>query len=128
VWADVCNVASHVEWMEDAEEILLTSSSTEGVGTTFTCRTKVGPFRLTDRLEVTEWEPERCIGIHHRGAVGGTGMFRLGRRLRGGTTFVWQERLAFPWWMGGPIGAFVGARVLKRIWRRNLANLRARFT
>jgi len=43
------------------------------------------------------------------------------------TAFVWEEKLRFPWWMGGPIGGFVGAIILKQIWKRNLGLLRRRF-
>ncbi|MGI8793555.1 MAG: SRPBCC family protein [Acidimicrobiales bacterium] len=128
VWADLRDIASHVEWMEDAVAIRFDSSRTSGVGTIFNCDTKVGPVRLTDRMEVTEWVPGEVMGIRHVGLVTGDGRFRLKRRWRGGTTFIWEERLFFPWYMGGPVGALVGSVVLRRIWRRNLANLRTRFT
>ena len=33
--------------------------------------------------------------------------------------------MVFPWWLGGPIGAFVGGRlVLRRIWMHNLRTLK----
>ncbi|MEI7548104.1 MAG: hypothetical protein WCK21_08615, partial [Actinomycetota bacterium] len=60
------------------------------------------------------------------GMVKGEGRFTLtpidlGRRTR----FTWDETLAFPWWLGGPVGAFVGGKlVLAAIWRRNLQGLR----
>lgn len=127
VWADVRDIASHVEWMTDAASIAFTSPSTEGVGTTFDCVTKVGPLRLTDRMEVTQWRERRAMGIRHVGLVRGEGRFTL-RRARGGrTTFTWTEQLRYPWWMGGPIGALVIDRVLALIWRRNLRALAARF-
>ena len=47
VWEDICDIASHVEWMHDAEAIVFTSDQTQGLGTTFDCLTKVGPIRLT---------------------------------------------------------------------------------
>jgi hypothetical protein len=47
VWADVARIASHVEWMTDAEAIAFTSSTTEGIGTTFDCTTKIGPVTLS---------------------------------------------------------------------------------
>jgi hypothetical protein len=127
VWADVRQIASHVEWMDDAVAIRFTSERRGGVGTTFDCDTRVGPIRLTDRMEVTEWEDGRAIGIRHSGIVTGAGRFTLNRARRDRTRFTWEERLRFPWWMGGSLGGLVGARVLKAVWRRNLAHLRRRF-
>ncbi len=127
VWADVEDIASHVEWMEDAESIRFTSPSRRGVGTTFDCVTRLGPLRLVDRMEVTDWREGRSMAIRHVGLVRGHGRFTL-RRLRAGRTrFTWRERLVFPWWMGGPLGALVAKPVLRRVWRRNLANLARRF-
>jgi hypothetical protein len=127
VWDDLRRLSSHVEWMVDAVEIRFTSPTTEGVGTTFECDTKVGPFRLTDCMEVTRWTPGKAIGIRHVGLVTGTGVIRLRRRRRGRTTVTWNERLAFPWWMGGPIGAWAAVPVLTLVWRRSMRNLAARF-
>jgi hypothetical protein len=125
VWHAIEDVGSHVVWMNDAEAIRLTSRRRRGVGTTFDCDTKVGPFRLTDRLTITEWKPRRAMGVTHVGVVTGTGRFTLRRRRGGRTRFGWDERLTFPWTLGGPLGATLAAPVLKRIWRRNLANLKA---
>lgn len=126
VWEAVRDISSHVEWMEDAVAIRFTSARRDGVGTTFDCDTRVGPFRLTDRMEVTEWTEGRAMGIRHVGLVQGTGRFTVRRALRGGTRFTWDERLRFPWWMGGGPGSMVAAPVLRRIWRRNLAGLKRR--
>lgn len=126
VWASIRDIGSHVGWMEDAVAIRFTSDTRDGVGTTFECDTRVGPFRLTDLMEVTEWDERRRMGIRHVGLVTGSGRFTL-RRARGGRTrFTWEERLRFPWWMGGPLGGALGAPLLRRIWRRNLRNLKAR--
>jgi hypothetical protein len=125
VWDVVRHVGDHVEWMEDAVAIRFTSAQTSGVGTTFDCDTKVGPFRITDRMEITEWAPRRAMGVRHVGMVTGTGVFTLRPRRGGRTRFTWRERLRFPWWMGGPLGAVVGGEVLRLVWRRNLANLKA---
>ena len=128
VWASIKDIRSHVEWMEDAVAIRFTSPRRSGVGASFDCHTKVGPLRLTDRMEITEWRPGRAMGIRHVGIVTGEGRFSLRRRrfARRGTTFTWEERLSFPWWMGGPLGALVGGQVLRLVWRRNLRNLKRR--
>jgi uncharacterized protein YndB with AHSA1/START domain len=126
VWAAVRDIASHVEWMDDAVAIRFTSRARHGVGATFDCDTRVGPFRLTDRMEVTEWREGRRIGIRHVGLVTGTGRFTLDRRRHGRTRFTWEERLTFPRWMGGRPGSVVGGVVLRRVWRRNLRALKAR--
>jgi hypothetical protein len=127
VWADLADIGSHVQWMEDATAIRFTSGRTEGVGTTFDCDTRVGPFRLTDRMEITRWDPGRAMGVRHTGLVTGVGEFRLSPRRRGRTRFVWQERLVFPWWLGGPIGAWLSVPILRHVWRRSMRNLQKRF-
>jgi hypothetical protein len=129
VWADVRNIASHVEWMADAEAIRITSEATEGTGVVFECDTKVGPIRLTDKMQITEWVDEKSMGVKHAGVVTGSGVFTL-EPLDGGTRtlFTWQESLQFPWWLGGPIGREIGGRIaLTPIWKRNLKRLQARF-
>ena len=72
VWAAIRDVARHVDWMEDAVAIRFTSPRRSGVGATFDCDTRVGPLRLTDRMEVTEWKEGRVMGIRHVGVVTGT--------------------------------------------------------
>jgi hypothetical protein len=123
VWQAVRDIASHVRWMHDADRIRITSPGATGVGTTFVCDTRVGPFRLSDRMEVVEWRERRAMGIRHTGLVRGVGRFTL-RTRPGGTLFTWEERLRFPSWMGGRLGAIVAKPVLRRIWRRNLAALK----
>ncbi len=124
-WRAVEPIERHVDWMVDAESIRFTGSQTRGNGTSFDCVTKVGPIRLTDKMTVTEWVPGRRMGIEHRGLVTGRGRFTL-RRARGGRTrFTWNERLTFPWWMGGPVGAVAAKPVLRAIWARNLRCLKA---
>jgi len=124
VWRVVEPIERHVEWMADAVSITFTGASRRGVGTEFDCLTRIGPLRTTDRMTVTEWAPGRAMGIEHRGAVTGRGRFTLRRRPRGRTRFTWTERLAFPWWMGGPAGAIAARPVLRAVWRRNLRRLK----
>lgn len=126
VWEIVEPVERHVDWMADAVAIRFNTEQTRGVGTSFACETKVGPIRLTDQMEITQWVPEEAMGVRHTGVVTGTGIFTLaplddGRRTR----FTWSEQLTFPWWLGGPIGEVIGGNlVMKAIWRRNLKSLK----
>lgn len=126
VWAVLEPIEDHVDWMADAESIRFRTDQTRGVGTQFECVTKIGPIRLTDVMQITEWEPDRRMGVRHDGVVTGTGTFSLeplddGRRTR----LTWREDLRFPWWLGGPLGAAIGSRlVMKRLWAGNLKRLR----
>ncbi|HZQ85914.1 MAG TPA: SRPBCC family protein [Acidimicrobiales bacterium] len=126
VWEDLRHIDRHVEWMRDAVSIAFTSEQAEGVGTAFTCLTRVGPFRTSDRMVVTQWAEGAAMGIRHEGAVTGQGRFTL-EPDGDGTRFTWAEELRFPWWMGGALGATVAAPVLKLVWRRNLRDLKGRF-
>ena len=125
VWEVVREVEDHVDWMADAVAIRFRSDQRAGVGTVFECDTKVGPARLTDVMEITEWVDGAVIGVKHTGLVTGTGRFTLTPAGPGRTEFRWDEELRFPAWMGGPLRDPVGARVLGAIWRRNLARLKS---
>jgi hypothetical protein len=127
VWADLADVASHVDWMADATAIRFLSSQTSGPGTRFECDTKIGPLTLTDVMEITEWVPGKVMGVRHTGVVTGTGRFTQKKSRGGRTQFRWSERLVFPLWMGGPVGAFAAKPVLRWVWRRNLTRLGGRF-
>ena len=125
VWQIVEPIERHVDWMHDAVAIRFTSDQKRGVGTAFLCDTKVGPIRLTDKMEITEWVPGKAMGVKHIGIVTGTGVFTL-EPLNNGvrTLFKWEEKLVFPWFLGGPLGAFIGGKVvLRQIWKRNLRGL-----
>ena len=127
VWADLADLASHVDWMHDAVAIRFLTDRSSGVGTRFECDTKVGPLRTTDVMEVTKWVPGKAMGVRHTGVITGEGTFTL-RKARGGRTrFTWSERLAFPRRLGGPVTAVVAKPVLRWVWKRNLRALAERF-
>ena len=125
VWEIVEPVERHIDWMADAVAIRFQTEQRRGVGTSFFCDTKVGPIKLVDVMTITAWEPEKVMGVKHTGVVTGTGEFTLEPIGSTGTRFTWTESLDFPWWLGGPFGAFVGGQiVMKAIWRRNLRKLK----
>jgi uncharacterized protein YndB with AHSA1/START domain len=123
VWACIEDIGSHPRWMRDALAIRFVSDQTKGVGTRFDCDTRVGPLRMTDRMEVTEWDPGRAMAIRHGGVVTGEGRFML-EPVPSGTRFSWTERLAFAPYLGGPLAGLVARPVLRRLWRGNLERLR----
>ena len=125
VWTHLEDIASHIEWMADAVSIRFLTTQRSGTGTRFTCRTRVGVLRTTDLMEITEWSPPQVMGVRHSGAVSGEGRFELHATGPAGesTAMIWHERLLFPWWLGGPLGATLARPVLRRIWQGNLARL-----
>jgi len=127
VWDDIRHIDRHVEWMADADEIRITTESIEGTGVRFECDTRVGPFRMTDHMEVTGWTDRRSIAVKHVGIVTGEGEFVITPVGDLAVEFAWRETLRFPWWMGGPVGGLFGGVVFRLIWMRNLRSLRKRF-
>ena len=110
--------------MNDAVSITFTSSTTEGVGTQFSCLTKVGPLKTTDIMTITQWEEARTMGVEHVGLVKGAGTFQIALQCEG-STITWRESLTFPWWMLGPFGSLFASPILQLIWKKNLKNLKA---
>jgi uncharacterized protein YndB with AHSA1/START domain len=125
VWRVIEPIEHHVDWMLDARSIEFDGEQRRGVGTRFVCETRIGPITLHDRMEITDWEPERRLGVRHAGVVTGSGVFELSPiDLDRRTRFTWTEELRFPWYLGGRLGERLGGRwVLAWIWRRNLKAL-----
>lgn len=109
--------------MNDAVSITFLSPSTEGVGTQFSCLTKVGPFKTTDQITITQWEENKTMGVEHTGLVKGTGTFQIHPHGEG-STITWKESLSFPWWMLGSFGSLAASPILRLIWKKNLKNLK----
>jgi hypothetical protein len=122
VWAAIADLGSHTEWMKDAERIVFVHDQRRGKGTRMEVVTVVGPFRTVDVMEVVGWEEGRSIEVAHRGLITGRGILTAEPALEG-TLVSWLEELTFPWWLGGPITAWLARPVLAAIWRGNLARL-----
>ena len=123
LWAELRHIERHVQWMHDAVAIHFEGDQREGVGTSFVCATKVGPFVTNDVMTITEWVDNSLMGVEHRGLVRGVGVFRILDSSKG-STLTWSETLYFPWWMGGAFGALAASPILRALWRRNLRTLR----
>lgn len=125
LWEELRHIERHVTWMTDAVSIEFLSEQREGVGTSFRCVTKVGPFVTNDIMTITEWRENSSMGVTHQGIVEGRGVLRLEAEGTG-TRMTWSEQLIFPWFALGPVGAFVAAPVLHVLWKKNLAALGVR--
>ncbi len=123
-WSAIEQIETHVGWMSDAESITFATTQRAGVGTTFDCRTGIGPLHIVDTMSITEWAPGASMGVEHRGVVRGTGIFTLREFDKQRTRFSWEESLTFPWWLGGVVGERVAGTMLAHIWRGNLARLK----
>ena len=124
VWDEVKIMENHVNWMQDAANIDFLSENTSGINTKMKVLTKVGPIKLNDVITVTRWDEMKSIGVIHEGIVTGEGVFFLSSVDEDSTKFEWVEELKFPIYLGGPIGEFFGGLLLKRIWKKNLENLK----
>jgi carbon monoxide dehydrogenase subunit G len=124
-WDHLQDLASHVTWMRDAESIRFVGDTRRGVGTVMICRTRVGPIRTDDRLEVVGWEEGRSIAVAHTGLVRGSGELRLIPRGSNSCTIRWRESLVFPRYVVGPLTERLALSILTRIWQGNLARFEA---
>ena len=123
VWAELSDIESHVEWMADAVALEFHSEQRSGIGTSFACRTKIGPFYTTDEMVIDQWREGTAVGVTHSGAVTGSGTFELKEISTSETLVTWSEVLVFPWWMAGKIGSTVARPIFGWIWKRNLSRL-----
>lgn len=124
VWNHIADIKSHVLWMKDAVSIEKMSGADNSVGALYVCDTKVGPLRTRDHMQVTAYEAPTLMEMEHTGAVKGKGTFRLVATSDTKTLFIWAENLKFPWYMGGAIGKIVGMKMLHKIWKQNLEQLK----
>jgi len=122
VWAAIADLGSHTEWMKDAEQIVFVHDQRRGKGARMEVVTVVGPFRTLDVMEVVGWDEGRSIEVAHRGLITGRGTLAA-EPAREGSLVSWREELTFPWWLGGPITAWLARPVLAAIWRGNLQRL-----
>jgi hypothetical protein len=79
-------------------------------------------------MEITEWVHAEAMGVRHIGAVSGSGRFTLTDAPGRGTLVEWEEQLAFPWWLGATMGAWLAKPVFAALWRGNLRRLGHRIT
>jgi len=127
VWEEVANLENHIEWIADAHAIEFLTEMHSGVGTRMEVETRFGSFRTTDVMEITAWDEGERMAATHQGRFTGQGAFTL-EPEDGGTRCSWTEEIRFPWFFGGPIGAWAARPIFSWVWRHNLRRLRSGFS
>ena len=105
-WDVLTEWERQVDWMLDADGIVVRSAQRGGVGVRIDVRTRLFQIpAFTDPMEVTAWDPPRSLAIAHGGPVRGLGTWTLAP-VDGDTRFTWIEdvELRVP-----VVGAFAAA-------------------
>ena len=124
VWRRVLAWEDQITWIEDAVSVRVLTSHRGGVGVIVAVRTRVlGVPLLTDRLEVTLWDPPRRLVMAHRGLVRGVGEWLL-QPVGGRTRFSWTEDLALPVPILGELLLLMYRPFMNRLMRSSLSNLK----
>ena len=124
MWRRLLAWEDQITWIEDAVSVRVLTSHRGGVGVIVAVRTRVlGVPLLTDRLEVTVWDPPRRLVMAHRGLVRGVGEWLL-QPVGGGTRFSWTEDLALPVPILGEPLLLMYRPFMRRLMRSSLSNLK----
>jgi hypothetical protein len=122
-WRRLLAWEDQITWIEDAVSVRVLTSHRRGVGVIVAVRTRVlGVPMLTDRLEVTMWDPPRRLVMAHRSLVRGVGEWLL-QPVGDGTRFTWTEELALPVPIIGELLLLSYRPFMHRLMRRSLSNL-----
>ena len=123
-WRRLLAWEDQITWIEDAVSVRVLTSHRGGVGVIVAVRTRVlGVPLLTDRLEVTVWDPPRRLVMAHRSLVRGVGEWLL-QPVGGGTRFTWTEDLALPIPILGELLLLMYRPFMHRLMRSSLSNLK----
>jgi hypothetical protein len=126
VWAALARWEDQAAWMRDAASVRVLTEQREGAGVRLAVRTRVLNVPLfTEELEVTMWDPPRCMVIAHRSFIRGTGTWALAA-VGDRTRFTWTERVSLPVPVLGEIALMIYRPVLRRLMRTALADLGVR--
>lgn len=123
VWQEISNIERHTLWMSDAVQISFSTPNKTGIGTSFTCLTKIGPIQVQDKIKVTKWEEPNTIAIAHKGIFRGIGEISLTHLSPEYCEITWSESITSPIYLLGDLGLLVAKPVLEKIWRHNLEKL-----
>jgi len=118
------------DWEKQSEWILFTqvrktSSGDNGVGTTLSARTGLGPVGFIDTMLVEEWKPPiGCTVVHTGKVVRGKGVFTITKLSETSTEFAWDEITPVPLGAFGRFGLIFMKPVLGYMFNRSLRMLK----
>jgi uncharacterized protein YndB with AHSA1/START domain len=123
VWPYLVDWEHLDRWMREAREFRVTSGTREGVGVEADATIRIAGITTHDRIRVTRWDPPWILEIAHLGWVKGTGYMELSPTEQGCGLF-WREQLVPPWGLPGRLGMRTMRPVMRRIFQRDLEELR----
>jgi len=112
------------KWMLEASDFKVVSEHREGLGVMAEATIRIAGIKTRDAILVTGWDPPTMLEISHLGWVKGTGVLRC-RPDTHGTRLEWTETLIAPWGIFGRLGMFIVAPMMRKIFQRDLEQLRA---
>ena len=122
-WAVVADVPRQVEWMQEMQDLRITSPGPIGPGTTGEATVRILGVSVTDPVTITVVEPPTRYAIRHEGLFAGGGTITLEPGADGTTTIVrWEETLVPP--LLPELGARLQAPVLRVIFQADLRHLK----
>jgi hypothetical protein len=123
-WEVLTRWERQVDWMLDADEIVVRSEQRSGVGVRLDVRTRLFQIpAFTEPMEVTAWDPPRSLAIAHGGLVAGRGSWVLAP-IDGCTRFTWTEDVELRVPIVGVLAAAIYAPVMRVLMGRAQAGLR----
>jgi carbon monoxide dehydrogenase subunit G len=123
-WDVLTRWERQVDWMLDADEIVVRSEQRDGVGVRLDVRTRLFQIpAFTEPMEVTAWDPPRSLAIAHGGLVAGHGSWALAP-VDGGTRFTWTEDVELRVPVVGGLAAGIYAPVMRVLMGRAQVGLR----
>ncbi len=122
-WAVLADIPLQPEWMHEMKEVRLTTPGPTRVGTRGEATVRIFGIRVTDPVEVVEFEPPTRFAIRHEGLFTGGGVITLERGADGTTTIVsWDETLVPP--ILPDLASLLQAPVLREIFQADLHRFR----
>lgn len=123
VWGWLVDLENLDSWMLEGSDFVVIGDRREGVGVEAEATIRIGGLKTRDRIRVNRWEPPESFGIEHLGWVKGQGLLRCYQIPRG-THLMWIETLVPPLGVLGAVGIRVFKPVMRRIFQRDLEELK----